>query len=264
MKARATVVAEPDGMGGTRLASLRSEAPMVLRPTPTGVYLVGGAAGPIGGDRLVLDIDVRAGAGLTMRSSAASLVFPGPGPSVVEVRARVAYGASLGWLVEPLVAVRECRHQVQARVHVETGGRLLWREELVLGRHQEEGGSVVSRMSLDVGGHPVLRHELAFGPGPGSWSSAAVGAGARSAGSLVIVDPSWADAPPSAAALGPRAALLSLSGPAVQVTALADDARALRALLDRGLEACGAGWQEASHEAGGKRQENDHPATTVA
>ena len=234
MNARAAVVAEPDGDGGTRLAALRSEAPLVLRPTPAGVYLAGGAAGPLGGDRLALDVAVGPGAALTIRSAAAAVVLPGPSslrPSILEIDATVAPGASLRWLPEPVVAARGCRHRILVRVRVATGGAVVWRDELVLGRHDEEGGSVVSRMSLDVGGRPVLRHALAAGDEFPSWSSAAVGAGARSVGSLVVVDPSWASSPPPAAAAG-ACAVLPLAGPAAQVTAMADDFLALRTLLD--------------------------------
>ena len=46
--ARIEAVAGPDGV--TRLPVLASQVPLVLRRTPSAVYLVGGAAGPIGGD----------------------------------------------------------------------------------------------------------------------------------------------------------------------------------------------------------------------
>ena len=68
MRAVARVVAEPDGRGGTRLARLRSQAPLILRGTPESVYLVGGAGGPLGGDDLTIEIDVRPGAELTVRA----------------------------------------------------------------------------------------------------------------------------------------------------------------------------------------------------
>ena len=50
----------------------------MLRRTPDAVYLVGGAAGPIGGDSLELRIDVRAGAALRVRTAAAAVALPGP------------------------------------------------------------------------------------------------------------------------------------------------------------------------------------------
>ena len=47
--------------GVTRLPVLSSQVPLVLRRTPEAVYVVGGAAGPIGGDELALRISVGAG-----------------------------------------------------------------------------------------------------------------------------------------------------------------------------------------------------------
>ena len=41
-------VAGPDGV--TRLPVLASQVPLALRRTPDAVYVIGGAAGPIGGD----------------------------------------------------------------------------------------------------------------------------------------------------------------------------------------------------------------------
>ena len=69
MRASATLVAELGADGTTRLPVLRSQAPLILRQTPEAVYLVGGAAGPLGGDVLELRIDVREGATLRLRTS---------------------------------------------------------------------------------------------------------------------------------------------------------------------------------------------------
>jgi urease accessory protein len=264
LNARASVVAEAGPGGNTRLSSLRSEAPLALRPTSAGLYLVGTAAGPVGGDRLELDIDVGACARLTIRSAAASLVFPGRGPSLVDVRVRIGAGASLEWLVEPLVAIRDCRHVMQTRVIVETGGRLLWREELVVGRHGEKGGSVTSRMAVDVGGKPVLRQELALDGEPKGWESCAVGAGARSAGSVVIVEPTWAAAPPPPAVIGRSCVVMPLVGPAAQITALARDAPALRHLLHQALVDLEPGRDATGKESDGNAKGNAHIVTTPA
>ncbi len=61
--------------------------------------------------------------------------------------------------------------------------------------------------------------------------------GHRALGSLLVVDPDWPDHPAGlpAPAAGVDTALLSLSGPAVLITALANDGLALRHRLDTGL-----------------------------
>lgn len=234
MKAFARVVAESDGRGGTRLTTLRSEAPLVLRDTPHALYLVGGAGGPLGGDDLTLEIEVGPGALLTIRAAAATVALRGPvpGPSRVHVHAKVGDSGELRWLPEPIVAAQGCDHRAEATVQLHTGGRLLWREEVVLGRHAEEGGSVATRTRVDVGGVPLFHHELALGPEHPHASGPAVVGDAGAVGSVVLVDSRscW-----RAALVGDRAAVLALDGPGVQVTALAGDARALRRALDEGV-----------------------------
>ena len=234
MRARARVVAESDGCGGTRLTTLRSEAPLVLRPTPDGLYLVGGAGGPLGGDDLALEITVGAGAHLVVRTAAASVALPGDGPSEVHVRATVAAGGELRWLPEPVVVARAAVHHLRTTVELDAGARLLWREELVLGRHGEEGGSVVTRTGVDLGGDPLLRHELALGPLYPPAAGPAVTAGARAVGSVLLAGPDRARV--QAATLGPTAAVLPLAGAGVQIVALAAGAAELRRLLDAGME----------------------------
>jgi urease accessory protein len=238
VRARARVVAETDCSGATRLTSLRSEAPLVLRETDDGLYLVGGAGGPLGGDDLTLEIDVGAGARLTLRTAAASLTQPGAraGPSRMTVRVNVGAGGALHWLPEPLVAVRGCDHHMVATITMEADATVVWREELVLGRHREVSGSVATHTTVDLDGAPLVRHELALGPEHPAGAGPAVTAGARAAGSLLLVGPHFTLTSP--VVLGPTAAALNLAGTGVQVVALAGDATSLRRLLDAGWGVC--------------------------
>jgi urease accessory protein len=127
-------------------------------------------------------------------------------------------------------------HVTRTRIRLEQGARLLWRDEIVLGRHREEGGSVSARLSVDLDGRPLLRHRIDAGPEHPGWASAAVGGGSRCAGSLLAVDPAWLTGepgPPGPLTMEPgAAAVLSLAGPAAHAVALASDARTLRRLLD--------------------------------
>jgi urease accessory protein len=233
VKARARVVAEADGRGGTRLAAVRSEAPLVLRSTPGALYLVGGAGGPLGGDDLALEIEVGPGARLTVRTAAASVALPGAGPSEVAVHATVAGGGALEWLPEPVVAARGCDHHIRSTIVLVAGAHLVWRDEVVLGRHGEGAGSVVTRAHVDLGGAPLLRHELALGACHPAAAGPAVTAGARAVGSVLLVGDRWGPYEP--ALLGPTAAVLPLAGAGAQVVALAGDAITLRRLLDAGM-----------------------------
>lgn len=240
----------------TRITRLHSDPPLILRPTnPAGpeplqrwnlpgapiarVSLAAGAAGPVGGDHLRLEVDVGPGATLVLRSVAATLALPGPHgqPSCSEVTVRVGAHGVFVWLPGPLIAAQGCRHHAVTRVTLEPGARLLLREELLLGRHAEQPGAVRQRLRVCLGNHPLHDQEIAVGSGAAGWDGPAVTGGRRALGSLLVVDPDWDDgrvslpAPTTAA----DTALLPLSGPAMLVTALAHDGLALRHRLDTSL-----------------------------
>lgn len=235
MNASAVLAADVDRAGRTRLTTVRSVAPLLLRETPGAVYLVGGAAGPLGGDDLEITVELAPGARLTLRTAAASVALPGPSPSRLAVRVLLGAGAHLRWLPEPTVAAAGCDHRVTVVVTMDERAGLVWREELVLGRHGEAPGSVSSRLHVDRAGRPLVRQHLAVGPAAPGWDGPAVAGRARAVGSLLVVDPALADGPARATVLDRAgAAVLPLAGPGVQVTAVAPDARTLRRRLDAG------------------------------
>ncbi|MFG1991323.1 urease accessory protein UreD [Actinoplanes sp. NPDC048988] len=230
MKAFARIAAESDGRGGTRLAELRGESPLLVRRTGPGrVHLVGGAAGPLRGDDLRLEIAVGSGATLEIRSVAAQLALPGRShlpTSRYEVQARVAEGGELRWLPEPLIAAAGCDHVTVTRVEVADGGRLLWRDDLVCGRHGEDPGDVRTETTVRYAGRTLYRHDLSVGPSAPGWSGAAVLGGGRAIGTVVtttVADP---------ALLGGEAVLMPLAGPGMLATAVGRDIRQVRAALD--------------------------------
>ena len=270
MRASAALVAERGADGTTRLPVQRSQAPLILRRTPEAVYLVGGAAGPLGGDILELRIEVRAGAALRLRTAAAAVALPGRNgqESVLSVTISVAAGGRLEYLPEPTVAADGARHRTDIRVDLAAGAALVLRDEVILGRHGERGGACRTRLRADLAGVPLLRHELDVSGVDEVSLGPAVLAGQRTAGSLLCVDPDWADpdwvepdwlqpggakpdraepdgAEPDGAGpdwvarpareipsgYGPGVAVMPLTGPAVLITALAGDALTLRRRL---------------------------------
>lgn len=237
MRAHARIVAEADGRGGSRLTRLRGESPLLLRQTPgpvTTVHLVGGAAGPLGGDELRLDIHVGPDAALCVRSVAASIALPGRHgeQSCLTVNATVAAGGSLHWLPEPTIAAAGCHHRAVTMVDLEAGAELLWRDELICGRHDEHPGAMTVTTAVRYAGRPLLHQTVAVGHGADGWAGPAVLGGAKATGSLLHVRP---DAPPvTPGVLGPTAVLMPLAGPASLVTATADNGHELRRHLTVG------------------------------
>ncbi|MDP9452947.1 MAG: urease accessory protein UreD [Actinomycetota bacterium] len=226
------------GRGGrTVLSELRSAPPLSLRPAAGSLWMVGTAAGPLAGDRVELELDVGPGARLTLRSTAAAVALGGHGRPASEllVDAQVGPGGELRWLPEPTVATAGARHLMAARVRLAGGARLVWREELVLGRHGEAPGTLCSRIHVEREGSPLLRQELRLGPGATAWAGAAVVGGAGATGGVVVVDPAWETEPGPGRSIDPEAAVLTLAPGAALVSAVAPGARELRCRLDRGM-----------------------------
>jgi urease accessory protein len=236
VKASAALVAERGADGSIRLPVQRSQAPLILRRTADAVYLVGGAAGPLGGDVLELRIEVREGATLRLRTVAAAVALPGRDgqESVLSVTLAVAAGGRLEYLPEPTIAADGARHRTDIRVDLAAGAALVLRDEVILGRHGERGGACRTRLRADLAGRPLLRHELDVSGTDEVSLGPAVLAGHRTAGSLLWVEPDWTE-PDGAGEIPPGyrpgVAVMPLAGPAVLLTALAGDALTLRRRL---------------------------------
>lgn len=219
MKAAATVVAERGTRTRTRCTTLRSSPPISLRDTPDGLHIVGSAAGPLGGDDVHLDITVADGASLTIRSVAAQVVLPGPrdGPSISSVSATVGEAATLRWLPGPLVLAQGCDHRTTVTLSLGATATLVWRDEIVLGRCGEPGGSVLQRLRVDRADRPLLRNDLALGP---RWPGAGGPAGSGDATAVCTLLVVGEATPPLHPDPSVRAVTCQLAPDAVLVTAL--------------------------------------------
>jgi urease accessory protein len=242
MRASARIVAEADRLGDTRLAVLRGESPLLFRRTGpirrggVTVHLVGGAAGPLRGDELRLGLEVGPRARLDVRSVAATLLLPGrpAPPSRLVIHAAVGEGAVLRWLPEPTIAAAGCDHHAVTTAEVAEGGTLLWRDDIVCGRHGEPSGALRSEITVRYAGRTLYRHDLHIGA-PG-WNGAAVLGENRAVGAAILAG----DPLPEPHLPGPDAALMSLTGPAVLATATGADIRQVTSVLDPICESFGA------------------------
>jgi urease accessory protein len=247
MKAGARLAAQARPDGGTRLTELVGQAPLLLRQThaedeagAAHVHLVGGAAGPIGGDELSLGVHLGPGARVEVHSVAASIALPGLRrcESTLDVTVRIGAGASLVWAPEPLIAAEGARHRTTVRIELAEDARLVWHEQTLLGRHGERPGNAVTRLRVRRAGRILLDHALAVGPRFSGSLGPAVTANDRAGSTTLIVDPDWIGVPPAVRLnIPPRdkadgaVAALPLDGPAVLLSALAPDALSLARLL---------------------------------
>ncbi|MFG1999688.1 urease accessory protein UreD [Spirillospora sp. NPDC048911] len=245
--ARAAASAERDTGGRTRLTRLRSDGPLALRETAEALYLVGAAAGPLGGDDFALALEIGPGARLAVRSVATTLALPGKGESRMAVRARVSAGGHLDFAPEPTVAAAGCHHRSAAAIELAEGATLRWYEELILGRHLELPGKHTSRFDVTLGGVPILRHELRLDD-PAVFGSRAVIGDAKAVGSVLLVAPGLSREPYAAASDG--LAVLPLAGPGVLITAVAGNSATLRHRLAQGEELAGSGTSRNAMNAG--------------
>jgi urease accessory protein len=247
VRAAAWIVAEAGG----RLPGLRSQVPLVLRPTREAVYLVSAGGGPVGGDVLDLRIEVRAGAALRLRTVAASTALPGAdgAESVLTVHASVAHGGVLEYLPEPMVVADGARHTTDIRVDLAAGATLVLRDEIILGRHGERGGACRTRLHADYEGRPLLRHDVAVDGTDGVSLGPAVLAGHRAYGTVLRAGEPGPSVVPRAR---PGAAVMPLAGPGVLVSALAADNLALRQLLDAVTPAPATGTTTAPRSPAGR------------
>ncbi|MGI5245007.1 urease accessory protein UreD [Dactylosporangium sp. CA-139066] len=230
MRASARIVAERES-ARTVLRVLKGEAPLLPRRTgPNEVHIVGGAAGPLGGDDLSLEVEVGPGAELWLRTVAASVALPGRdgAESCLSVHATVGEGGFLAFLPEPIVAAARCRHHNVSVVSVAGDARLLWREEAVFGRHGEPSGDLRLSTTIRRNARPWYRSDVAIGPshpdGP------AILDGARVLSTLITTTDITEISEKSSKA---DAAVMALARGGVVVTVVGDDLTAARRITGR-------------------------------
>jgi urease accessory protein len=246
LSARARVVARAGtgaAAGTTVLSEIVSAGPLILRRTgapgrTATVHLVAGAAGPLGGDRWLLDLTVEPGAALRLRSTGATLVLPDRtgAPSTVEIRAQVAPAGRLDLGCEPMVLAAGARLRSRTFVELATDSLLLWREEVVAGRVGETPGDGCFSARVNHDGTPLLANDLVIGPGSPWWSSSAVLGDARAYGTMLAAGKLPSDGcVPGVLECEPGcvAALARLAGPGLLATAAGRDVPAVRRALDR-------------------------------
>ena len=170
--ASTTVVAGLDRRGCTVIRRLRCEVPLLVRavgdPGPVlNLAMVGGAAGPLGGDRLHFHLELEKGARVSIRSVAAAMAQPGPHGEQSELVTEIVVGAraTLDWRPQPTVSVMGSNHRTFVRLAADASSTVTMYEGVSLGRLGEPPGRFSLRERVAVGGVAVLDHETSLAPG---------------------------------------------------------------------------------------------------
>lgn len=158
---------------GTAVTRRRHEGPFCIqRPFYPGdgachVYLLHPPGGLAGGDALVLDARVGAGAAALLTTPAATKFYRSDGePSAQRQTLDVAAGASLEWLPQDTILFGGSRALLDTRVELAPGARFIGWEQLTLGRplsgDRYAAGSLEQHTRIALAGEPLLVESLRF------------------------------------------------------------------------------------------------------
>src|SRR5262245_29375050 len=172
MDATTDIVAAVASRARTVLDRCRCESPLLVRVADDRgaalhLLLVGGSAGPLGGDRLRLRLTVADGARVVVRSVAAAMAQPGPtgARSKLAIELQVGEEAMLDWRPQPMVSVAGSDHRTELRLDAAASATVVVAEGVSLGRSGEVSGRLAVRQRIVLGDTLVLDHENVFGPG---------------------------------------------------------------------------------------------------
>ena len=146
-------------------------APRLISRDAHRAHVAVAAAGMVllGGDRVHVRVDVGAGCTLEIEDVGGTVAYRGE-PSSWILEARIGRGATLLWNGLPFVVTDGADVERRCSLTLEPDARALIRETLVLGRHSERGGRLVSALAVvDDAGPIVLERMEADGwaPEPG-------------------------------------------------------------------------------------------------
>jgi len=115
--------------------SLRARFPNGASPGTLDCVIVNTAGGMTGGDRFDIDVDVAAGARLSVTTAAAEKVYRSLGPDgTVAVKLAVGPGGSLAWLPQETILFDRMRLHRTIDVELARDAELLLAEAVVFGR----------------------------------------------------------------------------------------------------------------------------------
>lgn len=155
-------------------------APRLIGRTSCTAHVALSAAGMLllGGDLVHVEVDVGSDCTLELEDVGGMVAYRAPrSASRWTLDVRVRPGGTLLWRALPLVVAEGARVERRTQIDLDTGGCAVIRETVVLGRQDETGGSLKSRLSITDPDGPVLHEDLDVDgsfPEPGILGSARV------------------------------------------------------------------------------------------
>ena len=136
-------------------------APRLISRDTTRAHVAVAAAGMVllGGDEVHIAIDVGPACTLEIEDVGGTVAYPGARSSwILEVR--IGAGGTLLWHGLPFVVTDGADVERRSSITLGSGARAAIRETLVLGRHAERGGRLISALAVVDGGGPILLERL--------------------------------------------------------------------------------------------------------
>jgi urease accessory protein len=135
------------------------------------VHLNNVSGGVLAGDRLALDVEVRAGAAAQITTTGATRLYRhrnGAADSEQRARFRVGEGALLEYLPDPVIPYAGSRHIQRTEIHLSRGATLFWWEVLAPGRLAAGERFVFERLRIEneiyMGPRAILRENYLLEP----------------------------------------------------------------------------------------------------
>lgn len=163
MRTELTIVASAD-----RSPRITSSGGLSGRLTgPDTVHMIGTAATPLGGDTMIIDVVVGAGARLCVHSVAATLALPSAvrRDSSSQWTFHVEDGGSLIFDPQPMIVASDAIHHSVTTLEFAASATIAFSERVQIGRAGEDAGRWCGTTNADIEGRPHLRHRVELGTG---------------------------------------------------------------------------------------------------
>jgi urease accessory protein len=136
-------------------------APRLISRESARAHIAVAAAGMVllGGDHVHIEIVVGPGCTLEIEDVGGTVAYPGARSSWI-LDVRICAGGTLSWNGLPFVVTDGADVERRSDITLEADARAVIRETLVLGRHREQGGRLVSALSVIDAEGPILLERL--------------------------------------------------------------------------------------------------------